>query len=349
MSYSFEGGGVRKSLLRSCSSGIDSEGDCVGVVVGEGVEASVGSSVGSTVGTTVGKTVGEWVRRDMGASVASLVGAGTPPVSSAGGAGGLVVGRAVMGGTGLGVGRVKGTGTGASVCGVILSSSHMYPSNARSPTSLLLSKTKVSTVSSPKSLLLSTSKSRRGMSLSEILPFPIAKLFLTNLPTRRFPTLCALPRPFFTVFNFPRLALLPDLAPDLFPVLLPSLLPDLLLPEGQPLDLPVGNRTDVGNCIGAVVSRSVGTTNGANEGGEVGCTVFPKGAGVGDETGTALPKGAGVGDETGGSVSSGGLVVVLDDELMLLVGAIVSGFNCRFSLFDPSMWSTASANAKIIA
>lgn len=289
MIYSFEGGGVRKSLLRSCSSGIDSEGDCVGAfVVGEGVEASVGSSVGSTVGATVGKTVGERVRGDMGASVASLVGdRGTPPVSSAGGAGGLVVGGAVMGGTGLGVGRAEGTGTGASVCGVIMSSSHMYPSNARSPTSLLLSNTKVSIFSSPKSLLLSTSKSRRGMSLSEILPFPIAKLFLTNLPTRRFPTLRALPRPFFTVFNFPRLALLPDLLlPDLFPVLLPvlppALLPDLLLPEEQPLDFPVRNRTDGravgttnGAAVGGAVGCTVGTTNGANVGGEVGCTVFP--------------------------------------------------------------------------
>ena len=93
------------------------------------------------------------------------------------------------------------------------------------------------------------------------------------------------------------------------------------------MDFPVGNGTDVGKCIGAVVDRTVGTTNGANVEGEAGCTVFPNGAGVGGETGTALPKGAGVDGETGGSVSSGGLVVVLDDELMLLVGAIVSGFN----------------------
>lgn len=164
MFYSLEGGGVRKSLLFSCSSGIDSDGDWVGVVEGEDVDGSVGAPVGSSVGELVGESEGSSVRGDMvGVAVVFLVGG--PPVNAAG--------DTVIGWMGLGVGK-GALAVGATVGGGIRGSSHKNSSSsscsALSPMSLLLSNgPETSTSISPLSLLLSngteTSRSLSSKSL----------------------------------------------------------------------------------------------------------------------------------------------------------------------------------------
>ena len=117
---------MRKSLLFSCSSGIDSEGDGEGEFVGEEVD---GISVGPSVGILVGERDGGTVRGAMGVSVLFFVGG--PPVNDAG--------DAITGGRkGAGVGT--GTGAGAAVDRGLTGSSHLACSSALlSPISLLLS------------------------------------------------------------------------------------------------------------------------------------------------------------------------------------------------------------------
>ena len=119
---------MRKSLLFSCSSGIDSEGDGEGEFVGEEVD---GISVGPSVGILVGERDGGTVRGAMGVSVLFFVGG--PPVNDAG--------DAITGGRkGAGVGTGTGTGAGAAVDRGLTGSSHLACSSALiSPISLLLS------------------------------------------------------------------------------------------------------------------------------------------------------------------------------------------------------------------
>ena len=118
-----------KSLLFSCSSGIDSEGDEVGAFVGEEVDALDGASVGPSVGILVGKRDGGNVRGAMGVAVLFFVGG--PSVNDAGDAN-------TGGRKGAGVGT--GIGIGAAVGGGVAGSSHRTCSSALlSPTSLLLS------------------------------------------------------------------------------------------------------------------------------------------------------------------------------------------------------------------
>lgn len=117
---------MRKSLLFSCSSGIDSEGDGVGDFEGKEVD---GISVGPSVGILVGESDGGSVRGAMGVAVLFFVGG--PSVSDAGDAN-------TGGRKGAGVGT--GIRVGAAVDRGATGSSHLASSSALlSPMSLLLS------------------------------------------------------------------------------------------------------------------------------------------------------------------------------------------------------------------